>query len=100
MKSILSVVPVGYFCYSDKGTCPYHEVVETRSKKYRNIDKPVDVSVRARCNLVNEEDEYVQDIKLLWDQCKLCSVNNFEDYESNVVTSYKPFELLFSGVAC
>ena len=64
-------IPHGPYCYDEK-TCPHWECVES--------DEQGRV-VRARCNFLNEEDEYPQDLKLLWDKVKLCNVHDL-DFDS------------------
>jgi len=119
MKSIISLIPNGIYCYSTnrgKGRCPYHEIVEYQPKNVPEEYKPfyyraglndedinsLKVAVRGRCNLLQIEDEFPQDLSLLWDQCKLCGINDGWDDENHDIhmTTSKDLNLLLSGKAC
>lgn len=93
IKSIQAVIPKGIYCYSEargRGRCPYWKHVESDKKGY---------TVRARCDLLDIEDEYPQDLSLLWDQVKLCRMNESFDDEP-IGDDSKTLSLLFSGKAC
>lgn len=63
MTELEEIIPLGPYCYSDRKTCPYWEYIE----RYK-----------AKCNYLRIEDNK-NDVDLLWDQIKLCGVNNPDD---------------------
>jgi len=57
-------IPVGIYCYDDKGLCEYWEL---------RPDKPPQMN--GYCRFLKEGDWESRRFGLLWDQCKECGVN-------------------------
>ena len=53
-----AAIPLGDYCYDENGRCPYWSLVETPDEE------------EGYCAFL---DEY--DWLLLWDQCKICGIN-------------------------
>jgi hypothetical protein len=61
----VSVIPIGIYCYDENGVCPYWSL-----KGYRN----------GYCKFLDIEDDQIDGLGLLWDQCKECGINmSYED---------------------
>lgn len=81
-----SVIPRGYYCYDEKGTCPYWELREDKPKQANGFCKFMGTG-----DWEEEEGDVVDDhyslirnqscSSLLWDQCKECGINKYTDEE-------------------
>ena len=76
-----SVIPKGDYCYDKNGCCPYWEM------KYEEIEKIYDERGN-RFVIVEENGEFgychfleEKDCILLWDQCKICGINEYSEEE-------------------
>lgn len=65
-----SVIPKGYYCYDDKGKCPYWELREDKPKEENGY-----------CKYLQAGDWERNGTSLLFDQCKECSINKYTDEE-------------------
>jgi len=65
-----SVIPKGYYCYDDKGKCPYWEL---------RSDKPKEEN--GYCKYLQIGDWEEDGMSLLFDQCKECNINTYTDGE-------------------
>ena len=61
-----SVIPKGYYCYDDKGKCPYWEL---------RSDKPKEEN--GYCKYLQIGDWEEDGMSLLFDQCKECNINTY-----------------------
>lgn len=62
------VIPEGQYCYEGKNRCVYWDLRE---------DKPP--QERGYCHYLNRGDWESEDLSLLWDQCKECGVNEYDN---------------------
>lgn len=69
-----SVIPEGTYCYDEKGCCPYWELIvrNYNEEEYHPIEE--DLEEVGYCWFLEQEDSI-----LLWDQCKICGVKEYED---------------------
>lgn len=65
-----SVIPRGYYCYDDKGKCPYWELHKDKPKGENGF-----------CKYMGTGDWEEEGLSLLFDQCKGCNVNMYTDEE-------------------
>lgn len=58
-------IPKGRYCYDENGVCPFWSL----KSKYNGY-----------CSYLNIDDDSIDGIGLLWDQCKECDINDEEEY--------------------
>jgi hypothetical protein len=86
-----SCIPKGIYCYDEKGVCPYWSSLDGLPDQYNGycsfLDKG-DVELAQQMELQNVKtgevargDELPFPVSLLWDQCKMCGINDFDDEE-------------------
>jgi len=70
MKS-KTVIPKGFYCYDEYGTCPYWSLNSGREEQNNGY-----------CSYLKEGDwDNSSGFDLLWDKVKLCNINEYTDEE-------------------
>jgi hypothetical protein len=63
-------IPKGFYCYDGNGTCPFWSLNSEREEQNNGY-----------CSYLKEGDWDVEEMGLLWNKVKLCSINEYTEEE-------------------
>lgn len=69
-REVLKQIPVGFYCYDDRGKCPFWDIEVSAPKDGNGF-----CHLLGRGDKDDDEDDSCPP-GLLWDQCKACGVND------------------------
>jgi hypothetical protein len=82
-------IPRGCYCYDENGLCPYWNLKEDLPEQYNgycgflgktDMDLAREMEMKnLKTGEVCQGDELPIPVSLLWDQCKMCGVNDDDD---------------------
>ena len=85
------VIPRGPYCYDDDGVCPYWSIKDELPNQYNgycayleqsDVDLCCDMELEnMRTGEVERGCDVPFPVSLLWDQCKMCGINDDWDEE-------------------
>jgi len=64
-RELAKHIPLGVYCYDENGRCPFWDI---------DMDAPPQQN--GYCHLLGSGDNEDEGLGLLWDQCKICGLND------------------------